>query len=135
MATLVSRVIAIDNNRSDISFLRAQLPQKTNIIVSEKDFTKDVLSQDFVDGVLFGFSLHYQPNSIPALRNAFNHLKPNGSIIIFEYTRDKPLPWVPFPIPEIKLTESLKKIGFREIETIIQKRRFYVIHGKKVMKK
>lgn len=132
LATFASLVIAIDNNPYDISFLKAQLPQQTNIIVSKKDFTKDRLFHDLVDGVLFGFSLHFEPTPIKALQNAFNHLKPNSSIIIFEYTRDESLPWVPFPIPEKKLINSLEKIGFQELEIIIQKPRFYVIRGKKI---
>ncbi|MHA2203306.1 MAG: class I SAM-dependent methyltransferase [Candidatus Hodarchaeales archaeon] len=132
LAMLASQVIAIDNNPYDISFLKSQLPQKTNVIVSKKDFTKDLLFPDLVDGVLFGFSLHYKPSPTKALQNAFNHLKSNGRIIIFEYTRDKPVPWVPFPIPKWNLIPLLEKAGFQEIDTIINNTRFYIIGGKKI---
>jgi len=67
--------------------------------------------------------------------NAFNHLKPSGKIVIFEYTREKPLPWVPFPIPRKKLTLLLGRIGFKEIETILHNSRFYIIRGKKIGRK
>jgi SAM-dependent methyltransferase len=104
-----------------------QLLHPTNIIVNQKDFTKDQLHSDLVDGILFGFSLHYQPNPTQAIRNAFNHLKPNGQIIIFEYTRGEPLPWVPFPLPKKKLIPLLAKTGFKEIDTILNNSRFYII--------
>ncbi len=132
LATLASQVIAVDNNPYDISFLKSQLPEQTNIIVSEKDFTRDLLFHDLVDGILFGFSLHYEPTSAVALRNAFNHLKLNGNIVVFEYTREKPLPWVPFPVPKKKLIPLLEKTGFQEINTIINNSRFYIIGGKKI---
>ena len=132
LATLASLVIAIDSNPYDISFLKSRLPKTTNIIACEKDFTKDQLYLYLVDGVLFGFSLHYEPNPAKAIINAFNHLKLNGEIIIFEYTHEKPLPWVPFPMPCKKLTLLLGKIGFNEIETIMHNSRFYIIRGKKI---
>ena len=132
LATLVSLVIAIDNNPYDISFLKSQLPQTTNVIVFERDFMKDQLFPNLVDGILFGFSLHYGSNPTKAIKNAFNHLKPNGEIIIFEYSREKFLPWVPFPMSRMKLILLLDRIGFKEIETILLNSRFYIIRGKKI---
>lgn len=131
LATLASQVIAVDNDPYNTSFLKAQLPHPTNIIVSQKDFTKDQLHSDIVDGILFGFSLHYQPNPTNAIKNAFNHLKPNGNIVIFEYTREDPLPWVPFPLPCKKIELLLGQNGFTNLEVISQNVRFYIIRGKK----
>ncbi|MFX1284259.1 MAG: class I SAM-dependent methyltransferase [Promethearchaeota archaeon] len=132
LAMLASQVIAIDKDPYDISFLKTHLPQKSKITVFKKDFTKDHLSHDLVDGVLFGFSLHYSPNPIKAIINAFNHLKPSGKIIIFEYTHEVPLPWVPFPIPKRELISLLEKTGFQEITIIFNNTRFYIVRGKKV---
>jgi SAM-dependent methyltransferase len=129
LAELAARVIAIDKNFYDISFLKTQLLSTSNIEVFEKDFTKEPLFHELVDGVLFGFSLHYELNPLKALQNAFNQIKTNGAIIIFEYIRDVPLPWVPFPVPKFKLIKLLKKIGFSEIETIVQDSRFYIVRG------
>lgn len=131
LATLASQVIAIDKNPYNISFLKAQLPPITNIEIYEKDFNQETFFHELVDGVLFGFSLHYEPTPIIALQNAFNQLKNNGTIIIFEYIREEPLPWVPFPIPKFKLNKMLKKIGFNQIETILQDSRFYIVRGRK----
>ncbi len=129
LAELAARVIAIDKNPYDISFLKAQLPSTTNIEAFEKDFTKELLFHEFVDGVLFGFSLHYELDPLKALQNAFNQIKTNGAIIIIEYIREEPLPWVPFPVPKFQLIRLLKKIGFSEIETILQDSRFYIVRG------
>ncbi len=131
LAKLASQVIAIDKNPYDISFLKAKLSSPVNIVALEKDFNQEPLFYDLVDGVLFGFSLHYEHSPTKALQNAFNQLKSNGIIIIFEYTHEKPLPWVPYPVPKSLSINLLEKIGFREIETILQDSRFYIIRGKK----
>ena len=129
LSELAHRVIAIDKNSYNISHLKAHLPSKTNIEVLEKDFNQEPLFNELVDGILFGFSLHYESTLSNALQNAFRQLKTNGKIIVFEYIREEPLPWVPFPVPKIQLIKLLENVGFREIETIIQDFRFYVIRG------
>lgn len=129
LSKLASRVIAIDKESYNISHLKAHLPSITNIEVLEKDFNQEPLFNELVDGILFGFSLHYEPTSSNALQNAFRQLRTKGKIIVFEYIREEPLPWVPFPVPKIQLIELLKNVGFRKIETISQDSRFYVIRG------
>ncbi|MFX0015685.1 MAG: class I SAM-dependent methyltransferase [Promethearchaeota archaeon] len=131
LATLADRVIAIDNNHYNTKLLQSKLPPKTNIEVFKKDFNQDLLFNELVDGILFGFSLHYGPYLNRALQNAFNHLKLGGNIIVFDYTREEPLPWVPYPIPKYKLIRSLENIGFKDIETILQDARFYIVRGVK----
>lgn len=128
---MVHQVIAIDNNPYNISYLKAQLPSISNIEVFEKDFTQEEFWTELVDGVLFGFSLHYEPTPINALENAFKQLKPEGAIIVIEYMRKDPVPWVPFPLPIFKLTPLLKSIGFSQIETIFQDNHYYIVRGRK----
>ncbi len=133
LATLVTQVIAIDKNSYDISFLKSNLPSVTNITVQEMDFNQDLPHLEMVDGILFGFSLHYELTLSRALNNAFNQLKSKGKIIIFEYIQQEPLPWVPFPVSKTKLIELLSKIGFHKVDTIFQDRRFYIVQGIKLI--
>lgn len=131
LSTLATQVIAIDKNPYNVSFLKSQLPSGSNIAVYEMDFNKDLHFSELVDGFIFGFSLHYEPTLSRALNNAFNHLKPKGKVIVFEYIQPKPLPWVPFPVVKEQLMESLLKIGFYKADIILQDKRFYIIRGLK----
>jgi ubiquinone/menaquinone biosynthesis C-methylase UbiE len=132
LSSLASRVIALDKNSSNISYLKSQLQPNANIEVYEKDFNNESLYHELVDGVLFGFSLHYHPNPNKALQNAYEQLKLNGMVIVFEYSRSSPLPWVPYPISKQKLSSQLKNVGFSRIKTVLEKRRFYIAQGVKI---
>ncbi len=129
LATIATQVIAIDKNPYDLSFLKSRLHSVTNIVIHEMDFNQNLPLPELVDGILFGFSLHYEPTLSRALHNAFNQLKSNGIIIVLEYIQQEPLPWVPFPVSKVKLIELLSRIGFDKIDTIHQSRRFYIVRG------
>ncbi|UCE12454.1 MAG: class I SAM-dependent methyltransferase [Candidatus Heimdallarchaeota archaeon] len=130
LASLADKVVAIDNNPYNISFLKSSLPSNSNIEVFKKDFTYEVWHEP-VDGMLFGFSLHYDPTPQKALQKAFTQLKPDGTIVILDYVRTDPVPWVPFPLPIFKLRSLLEEVGFYQIETIHQNNRFYIVQGRK----
>jgi ubiquinone/menaquinone biosynthesis C-methylase UbiE len=112
LATLASRVIAFDKDSRDIEFLKKQLTSLTNIKPMLLDFNKSSFNEQ-VDGILFAFSLHYNKDPKKALTNAFNHIKKGGRILVIEYSRKKPVSWVPFPQPKEKLINALNNIGFR----------------------
>ncbi|MFX0151491.1 MAG: class I SAM-dependent methyltransferase [Candidatus Hodarchaeota archaeon] len=131
LSTLASKVIALDVKPSNISYLKSRLSSETNIKALIKDFNHDSYASEPVDGVLFGFSLHYHPNPSLALKNAFNHLKSQGYLIIFEYQRIKPVPWVPYPLPLNKLLSLLESIGFFKVNVVFSTNRFYIVQGKK----
>jgi hypothetical protein len=107
------------------------LSSESNITAQIKDFNHDSYASEPVDGVLFGFSLHYHPNPSLAIKNAFNHLKSRGKLIIFEYQRKTPVPWVPYPLPLNKLLSLLDSIGFFNINVVFSTNRFYIVQGKK----
>ncbi|MFW9780178.1 MAG: class I SAM-dependent methyltransferase [Candidatus Heimdallarchaeota archaeon] len=129
MSTLVNKVIAVDQSVSRITHLRKSLPSNANIIPLVSDFNHDRYTIDPVDGILFGFSLHYQQNPLIALKNAYNQIRPAGSVVVFEYCRKTPLPWVPHPIPAGRGKALLADCGFISNEMIFQNKRFYIIKG------
>lgn len=131
LATLVSRVIAIDADIHKIEYLRARLPHESNVECYHRDFNVGKLFDELVDGILFGYSLHYQPDQISAIRNAYKQINYKGAIVIIDYDRDRALPWVPYPFPQRKALQLLKEIGFKNIETILQDGRIYILRGKK----
>jgi ubiquinone/menaquinone biosynthesis C-methylase UbiE len=131
LSKIVRKVIAVDRNESRIAQLKKLIPNKSAIFPRVSDFTSDRYVTEPVDGVLFGFSLHYQRKPLDALNNAYKQLKQNGSIVIFDYCRKIPLPWVPYPFPLKKSSSSLKRSGFTEKNIIFQNKRFYILRGEK----
>ncbi|MFW9853748.1 MAG: class I SAM-dependent methyltransferase [Candidatus Thorarchaeota archaeon] len=129
MSTLVNKVIAVDQNLSRITHLRKSLPNNANIIPLLSDFNHDRYTIDPVDGILFGFSLHYQQNPLIALKNAYSQTRPGGSVVVFEYGRKTPLPWVPHPIPVGRGKILLVDSGFIPSKIIFQNKRFYILKG------
>ena len=85
LATLADQVIAIDKNPNNLSYLKSKILTEKNIIPQQVDFNNSKWYEQLVDGILFGFSLHYHPIHQIALSHAFNQLKKGRTIIIIEY--------------------------------------------------
>ncbi|MHA2296518.1 MAG: class I SAM-dependent methyltransferase [Candidatus Hodarchaeales archaeon] len=129
LAGMVSKVIAIDKNRLDITYLKNHPLLPENVEVSFSDFNWEKFYEEWVDGVLFAFSLHYQPDREIPLKNAYEQIVNNGQVIIVDYTRISPVPWIPYPLPKERLLKLLTYIGFKNIEQVFQNRRFYIVKG------
>ncbi len=118
LATLVDNVIAIDKNSNDLSYLNSRITTETNILTKQIDFNSSKWFDQLVDGILFGFSLHYHPIPQIAIKNAFNQLKSGGIIIIVDYTSETPVSWIPHPLPLVKLNPLLRDLPFTDIQVI-----------------
>ena len=121
LAKLVDKVLAIDINRSNLNYLEKRMERETiaTIELQEADLQDiDVYRKKDIQGVLFAFSLHYQPD-ISFLQEILKEKesKTNFKMVIIEYTRATPVYWVPHPYPEEKiidkLTASSKKIQMK----------------------
>jgi SAM-dependent methyltransferase len=141
LATFVDQVIAIDKNSNNLSYLNSKISTETNIHTKQIDFNSPKWVDQLVDGILFGFSLHYHPIHEIAVRNAFNQLKSGGIVIIIDYASETPVSWVPHPVPIEKLVSLLNNLSFIEImvvETFSSRKRSsywnnasYVVQAKK----
>lgn len=118
LATFADQVIAIDRNINNLSYLTSKISTEKNIITQQIDFNEPIWYNQLVDGILFGFSLHYHPVPKIALTNAFNQLINRGTIIIIEYASETPVSWVPHPLPMKKLIFLLKKLSFTNIQPV-----------------
>jgi ubiquinone/menaquinone biosynthesis C-methylase UbiE len=118
LATLTDNTIAIDKNKNNLSYLKSKLSSETNIFTQQADFNEPNWYNQLVDGIFFGFSLHYHPVHKIALINAFNQLKEGGIVIIFEYDSKTPVSWVPYPLHRTKLTSLLLKLSFVNIQLV-----------------
>jgi len=118
LATIVFMVIALDTNKHNLSYLKSKSSPELNIKTKLFDFNNPSWYKSPVDGILFGFSLHDNPIHKKSLENAYLQLKSGGRLVVFEYSSEKSVPWVPYPLPLIKLISILKEINFQDIQIV-----------------
>ncbi len=118
LASLTSQTIALDRNKHNLSYLKSKITSQTNIITKQFDFTVPLWYEHLVDGVLFGFSLHFDPNHNEVLENAYQQLKTGGRVIIIDYSSNIPVSWVPWPLPPEKAIPILQSLDFSKIKTV-----------------
>jgi len=118
LSTLADQVIAIDKNSNNLNYLNSKISTETNIQTKEVNFNEANWFDQQVDGIFFGFSLHYHPIHQVALTNASNQLKIGGTIIVVDYISEKPVSWVPHPLPIVKLSSILKSLPFTDIQVL-----------------
>ena len=110
-----SRIYAVDRDRRALEVLARRAPAGTaQVIPVVADFTKPFewpgLDED-LDGMLFANALHYVRDPAPLLRDLIARMKPSGRVVIVEYDRRGPNPWVPYPIPTDRLADIAKAAG------------------------
>lgn len=131
LSFLVDQVIAIDTNNSSLKTLGKyiELNNIKNITPLYHDFNDPFgIISEKIQGMLFAFSLHFQRELQKVLTNAYESLhKNNGQVVIIEYERSSPVPWVPWPVPKKNLVYLMKKFGFSKFSLVFQNRRYYII--------
>ncbi len=112
-------VIAIDTDERAL----ARLPQHATtadedhapITTMQGDMhalaTIDDLDATKFDGILFANVLHFTRTPDAVLAQAAKQLKPDGRIVVIEYDRRMPNPWVPRPLPPAKLADVAARAG------------------------
>ena len=126
LSSLTSQVVALDRNKNNLSYLNSKITTEKNIITKQFDFTNPNWYDHLVDGILFGFSLHFDPIHREVLSHAFQQVKSGGMLIIIDYISPTPVPWVPHPIPPEKALSILQKLGFSKsalVKTTTPRRR------------
>ena len=118
LASMVSKIIALDTNKHNLSYLESKISSEMNIETKLFDFNIPSWYESPVDGILFGFSLHDNSNHKKALENAYFQLKGKGKLVVFEYSSDKPVFWVPHPLPLNRLFPILDNLAFQDIQVV-----------------
>ncbi|OLS26731.1 MAG: Ubiquinone/menaquinone biosynthesis C-methyltransferase UbiE [Candidatus Heimdallarchaeota archaeon LC_3] len=133
LSFFVDKVIALDTNKYNLETLNNFI--KDNKITNIESFIFDFNNKykilfDNVDGILYSFSLHFQKEISNVLNNSFDVLKKNGGrVVIIEYERKIPVPWIPYPITEKKMIELLQKAKFDNISRIFKNNRYYILEA------
>jgi trans-aconitate methyltransferase len=81
------------------------------------NFIDDELAIEPLDGMLMANALHFVPDKNLFLKRIIKKLRPRGRLVIIEYERHQPNPWVPHPIT----FEQLKKLGMDTGFTSVEK--------------
>lgn len=118
LASMVSKIIALDTNKHNLSYLESRISSEMDIQTKLFDFNIPSWYENPVDGILFGFSLHDNPNHKKVLENAYFQLKEKGKLVVFEYSSDKSVFWVPHPLPLNRLIPILDNLAFQDIQVV-----------------
>ena len=130
LSSIVDSVLAIDQNSSNLRSLQNKLIRLhiTNITTKQADFKDLNLYESGVfNNILFTFSLHYT-RDISFIQDMLRLKKDQSEfkIIIIEYTRTTPVPWVPFPCPLEKIAQLVAESEDYKIENKYQNNRYYI---------
>lgn len=111
-----SVIHAVDTNKSALS----KLPKLNHvqIIPHALDFEREAWPFHSLDGVLMANSLHYVADKRRFLQQIQPYLQQTHLLLIVEYERSKPNPWVPYPITYAGLSSLLLEEGYREVNKL-----------------
>ena len=82
-----STIYSIDRDRNALEFQGRQLLDRFSTIslhTMVDDFNHQ-LALPKLDGIVMANSLHFQPNQLLSLHQAYNYLKPGGRLLLVEY--------------------------------------------------
>ena len=109
-----STVYAVDFDQRAL----ARIPDRHNAVEIRKtaaDLRSASLRLPSVDGVLMANSLHFLEHQATLLKRL---LTVADRILIVEYERSKPSPWVPYPMPFEKLRVMFSEAGTEQVERV-----------------
>lgn len=82
------------------------------------DFVNDPIVAEQLDGVLMANALHFVKDKSAFMEKVQKAIKSSAKIVIVEYDRDTPNPWVPFPISYQSLQRFAVEAGLPSISKI-----------------
>lgn len=135
LSGLVDSVLAIDQNNSNLRILQNKINRfhVTNVTIKQGNF-KDLklYEEGYFNRILFTFSLHYSKD-LGFLQEILKLKKKqdNFKIVIIEYTRTIPVPWVPYPCPLPKIVQLISELDDYESNIKYQNNRYYIVEIKK----
>jgi SAM-dependent methyltransferase len=104
LARLLGRegtVYAVDKSKRAVRALRrlgSGDEARAAVRSLQGDFTRP-LTLPALDGVLMANALHFAENQARVVRRVAGYLRPGGRLLLVEYDRTEPNPWVPYPVP------------------------------------
>ncbi len=127
------RVYAIDNDPRALRRLAREVAGAGRRVVAVQGDMTDLaaireLNGVVLTGALFANALHFTDRPERVLSRTAERLGPDGRIVVIEYDRAEPNPWVPHPLPFDRLCEVARVAGLRAPERVAQRASRY--HGR-----
>ena len=102
------RVFAVDRDRRALARLEHWANQGgsgvTTVVADfRRPFELPGPAQPTLDGILLANALHFVRDPESVLARLVQWLRPGGRVVLIEYDRRGPNPWVPYPIPIARL--------------------------------
>ncbi|HYK84410.1 MAG TPA: methyltransferase domain-containing protein [Ktedonobacteraceae bacterium] len=113
-------IYSVDKDRSALReqerAMRARFPSNTvSYIVA--DFSRR-LDLPPLDGIVMANSLHFLRDKDATLQLLRGYLKPNGRLLIVEYSTDRGNMWVPYPFSYSTWEKMARKNGFTTVQQL-----------------
>lgn len=130
LATIVTTVLGLDKNEGNLERLQRRIKETHifNIRLKKGDLTAvSEYRLEGLRGILFAFSLHYQKNLdflLDILQEKNDQEK--FTIVVIEYVRRTPVPWVPSPCPPEKIEKILQRSSDYKMNIVFQNDRYYI---------
>ena len=123
LATLLpwhSYIHAVDKDKQHLPAMLNEV----SIGFSQLDFTKSTFILSGLDGILMANSFHYVRDKAGLLLRLGDYFRSEQRFVIVEYENRWPGPWVPYPIPFLKLVSLGSGMGYRVNKTAESPSRF-----------
>lgn len=107
-------VYALDRDARSIAAQQARLrtgPPGVTIIPRQADVLRPLVLPP-LDGVLVANLLHFIGDQAGLLGRIQSLLTPRGRLLAVEYEQAFPIPWVPHPLPFVRLATLAREAGF-----------------------
>lgn len=114
-----------DNSTIHAVDSRTQELAEPGILFIQADFEKDPLPFPLLNGIIMANSLHYVKNKLLLLGKLKSYLKEGGLVILVEYEKRWPNPWVPYPLRFSSAEKLFIEAGFSAPEQIAERPSVY----------
>lgn len=111
-----SVIHAVDTNKNALR----KLPEVNHIqiIPHALDFEREAWPFHSLDGVLMANALHYVADKRLFIQQMQQYLRSTHMLLIIEYERSKPNPWVPYPITYAGLSSLFMELGYQVVSKL-----------------
>lgn len=114
-----STIYAVDDDASAVVALRAWASTTTARVIAVKaDFRQPLdlpgLGAALLDGVLLANALHFVADAERVLTRLAQRVRAGGRIVVVEYDRRAPGPWVPYPIHASRWAHLAASAGLQD---------------------
>lgn len=114
-----STIYAVDDDARAVAALRAWAAKaNARVIAVKADFRQPLelpgLGPSLLDGILLANALHFVADAESVLTQLAQRVRSGGRMVVVEYDRRAPGPWVPYPIHASRWPHLATSAGLRD---------------------